>query len=233
MQLSVLNVSSPQACNFAGVIPEIDIWRAVNLMLKRYGEKALEESEARADELAAADDYDGVAVWRRIRDAVVQLANTTHPARCIDRKIRTPASAGPVFMFCTSTPTTENFSRELKNFSSGRPRALRSPQHYWDTETRHPGQNVNMRLREIPPAPSVAFRDNSADPPESGKPDSQAIGLAPTNYLFSVVSLLPSAPGLLLKTDFFNSTKHRRGSHDRRHRPASDQDHACAENKIE
>jgi hypothetical protein len=58
------------------VIPEIDIWRAANLMLKRYGEKALEESEARADELAAADDY-GVAVWRRIRDAVVQLANTT------------------------------------------------------------------------------------------------------------------------------------------------------------
>jgi hypothetical protein len=25
------------------VIPEIDIWRAANLMLKRYGEKALEE----------------------------------------------------------------------------------------------------------------------------------------------------------------------------------------------
>jgi len=33
-----------------------DIWRAANLMLKCYGEKALEESEARADELAAADD---------------------------------------------------------------------------------------------------------------------------------------------------------------------------------
>jgi hypothetical protein len=37
----------------------------------------LEESEARADELAAADDYNGVAVWRRIGDAVVQLANKT------------------------------------------------------------------------------------------------------------------------------------------------------------
>jgi hypothetical protein len=42
-------------------------------------EKALEESEARADELAAADDYNGVAVWRRIRDAVVQLTNKTPP----------------------------------------------------------------------------------------------------------------------------------------------------------
>jgi hypothetical protein len=46
-------------------------------MLKRYGEKALEESEARADEFAAADDYNGIAVWRRIRDAVVQLVNKT------------------------------------------------------------------------------------------------------------------------------------------------------------
>jgi hypothetical protein len=26
------------------VIPEIDIWRAANLMLKRYGDKAVEES---------------------------------------------------------------------------------------------------------------------------------------------------------------------------------------------
>jgi len=34
------------------VIPEIDIWRAATLMLKRYGEKALDESAARADELA-------------------------------------------------------------------------------------------------------------------------------------------------------------------------------------
>jgi hypothetical protein len=32
------------------VIPEIDIWRAAQLMLKRYGDKALEESAARADE---------------------------------------------------------------------------------------------------------------------------------------------------------------------------------------
>jgi hypothetical protein len=38
------------------VIPEIDIWRAATLMLKRYGERALEESAARADELASAGD---------------------------------------------------------------------------------------------------------------------------------------------------------------------------------
>jgi hypothetical protein len=72
-----LSSCRPQGCSFCRVIPEIDIWRAANLMLKRYGEKALEESEARADELAAADDYNGVAVWRRIRDAVAQLTNKT------------------------------------------------------------------------------------------------------------------------------------------------------------
>jgi hypothetical protein len=35
------------------VIPEIDIWRAAQLMLKRYGDKALDETVARADQLAA------------------------------------------------------------------------------------------------------------------------------------------------------------------------------------
>ncbi len=59
------------------MIPEIDIWRAANLMLKRHGEKAQAECVTRPDELAAAGDYDGVAVWRRITDAVAQLANTT------------------------------------------------------------------------------------------------------------------------------------------------------------
>jgi hypothetical protein len=60
------------------VIPEIDIWRAATLMLKRYGERA-EESATRADELASAGDDSGMAVWRRISDAVGQLMNTTPP----------------------------------------------------------------------------------------------------------------------------------------------------------
>ena len=63
------------------MIPEIDIWRAAQLMLKRYGDKALEESAARADELVAAGDDNGAAVWRRIIAAVAQLANETPPGR--------------------------------------------------------------------------------------------------------------------------------------------------------
>jgi hypothetical protein len=55
--------------------PEIDIWRAATLMLKRYGDKALEQSRTRIDELAADGDHDGADTWRRITTAVEQLAN--------------------------------------------------------------------------------------------------------------------------------------------------------------
>jgi hypothetical protein len=63
------------------LIPEIDIWRAAQLMLKRYGEKALNESAVRADELALAGDDEGAATWRRIMAAVEHLTNKTPPGR--------------------------------------------------------------------------------------------------------------------------------------------------------
>ena len=59
------------------MIPEIDIWRAANLMLKRYGDNAHMESAARVDDLTTEGDHDGAATWRRIADAVRQLANLT------------------------------------------------------------------------------------------------------------------------------------------------------------
>jgi hypothetical protein len=79
MHLLVLSVSRSQACSLPRVIPEIDIWRAANLMLKRYGDKALDESAMRADKLAAGGDHDGATTWRRITNAVMQLANNTPP----------------------------------------------------------------------------------------------------------------------------------------------------------
>jgi hypothetical protein len=51
------------------------------LMLKRYGDKALKVSAARADELVAAATITGAAVWRQIAAAVTQLANTTPSGR--------------------------------------------------------------------------------------------------------------------------------------------------------
>jgi hypothetical protein len=82
-------------------------------MLKRYGAKAAEESAARADELAAQDDYNGAAVWHRITDAVGQLANT-------------PRLAGP--------------NDHLESHSAAgltRPAALppRAPVYYWPEVT--------------------------------------------------------------------------------------------------
>ena len=63
------------------MIPEIDIWRAAQLMIKRYGERALEESAVRADELALAGDDAGATTWRRIMSAVTELANKIPPGR--------------------------------------------------------------------------------------------------------------------------------------------------------
>jgi hypothetical protein len=74
-----VNRFSTASLQFTRVISEIDIWRAANLMLKRYGAKAFEESSTRADELAADGDHDGASTWRRITVTVKQLANNVPP----------------------------------------------------------------------------------------------------------------------------------------------------------
>ena len=55
------------------MIPEIDIWRVANLMLKRYGDRAEEESAIRTQELALNGDSAGAAVWRR---SLMQLGSS-------------------------------------------------------------------------------------------------------------------------------------------------------------
>src|SRR5690242_17937857 len=67
-----LNLFRRRPCSFCDVIPEIDIWRAAQLMLKRYGDRALEESAARAHELATAGDRNGAATWHRSTAAVTE-----------------------------------------------------------------------------------------------------------------------------------------------------------------
>ena len=63
------------------MIPEIDIWRVSNLMLKRYGDEADTESALRAEELAEQGDHNGAAVWRRVTDAIGQLARSMHEGK--------------------------------------------------------------------------------------------------------------------------------------------------------
>ena len=74
-----LNLYRPRGRSFRGVIPEIDIWRVASLMLKRYGDRARQESARHADELWAAGDATGEVTWLRIGDVIGQLANTTPP----------------------------------------------------------------------------------------------------------------------------------------------------------
>ena len=77
MAPALVNLSRIAPHGFRPVIPEIDIWQAALLMLKRFGDNAPKESAARADNLETEGDRDGAATWRRITDAVEQLANPT------------------------------------------------------------------------------------------------------------------------------------------------------------
>jgi len=55
------------------VIPDLDIWRAAQLMVKRYGEDAAIQAAIRADELLAEGDVDRAATWRAIMRAIEEL----------------------------------------------------------------------------------------------------------------------------------------------------------------
>ena len=65
------------------MIPELYIWGAAALMLKRYGDKALEQSSARANELTGDGDHGAADTWHRITTVVAQLTNTTARAAAL------------------------------------------------------------------------------------------------------------------------------------------------------
>lgn len=71
------------SCILCSVIPEIEIWRAAQLIVKRYDNQAEAESTVRAGELEAVGDREGTAAWRRIALAVIELANKTPPGRLL------------------------------------------------------------------------------------------------------------------------------------------------------
>ena len=54
-------------------IPEINIWRAANILVKRYGRDAAIVAAQRADECLAAGDVEGQSIWKGIVDAVTEL----------------------------------------------------------------------------------------------------------------------------------------------------------------
>ena len=55
------------------MIPDLDIWRAALLMVKRYGDDATVEAATRADKLREDGDHDGAVTWHRILTAIERL----------------------------------------------------------------------------------------------------------------------------------------------------------------
>ncbi len=55
------------------MIPDLDIYRSANLLVKRHGKDAPIEAAMRADAMLEAGDLDGYAVWKRILRAVEEL----------------------------------------------------------------------------------------------------------------------------------------------------------------
>lgn len=59
------------------MIPEIDIWRCAQLMVRQYGQNTGNQADERAGELIEKGDPAGGAVWQHIRQAIEQLQNRT------------------------------------------------------------------------------------------------------------------------------------------------------------
>jgi hypothetical protein len=55
------------------MIPDRDIWTAALLMVKRYGDDAMLEAAARADQLLEDGDMVGAKTWYRILNAIERL----------------------------------------------------------------------------------------------------------------------------------------------------------------
>ena len=55
------------------MIPDLDIWRAANLLIREHGADAEVVAARRADEMLERCDRDGQLVWHRIKQAIVEL----------------------------------------------------------------------------------------------------------------------------------------------------------------
>ncbi len=58
------------------MIPDLDIYRSANLLVKQHGDDAPIHAAMRADAMLEAGDLDGYAVWKRILRAVEELQGT-------------------------------------------------------------------------------------------------------------------------------------------------------------
>ena len=62
------------------MIPDLDIYRSAQILVKQHGQDALIEAAMRADALLDKGDLDGYAVWKRIVKAIEELLSKERPA---------------------------------------------------------------------------------------------------------------------------------------------------------
>ncbi len=58
------------------MIDDPDVWRAAGLLIKRHGDDASVVAAQRVDDLLAASDFEGSAIWKRVLEAVAELTRT-------------------------------------------------------------------------------------------------------------------------------------------------------------
>ncbi len=61
------------------LIPDLDIYRTANVLIKRHGQDAPIQAAMRADELLEAGDLEGCAVFQRVAKAAAELLSKERP----------------------------------------------------------------------------------------------------------------------------------------------------------
>ena len=61
------------------MIPDLDIYRSAQVLVKQHGQDAPIQAAMRADAMLDKGDLDGCAVWRRVLRAVEELRSEERP----------------------------------------------------------------------------------------------------------------------------------------------------------
>ncbi len=66
-------------CTRSSTIPDLDIYRSAQVLVKQHGQDAPIHAAMRADAVLEKGDLDGCAVWKRIVKAVGELLSKERP----------------------------------------------------------------------------------------------------------------------------------------------------------
>ena len=61
------------------MIPDLDIYRTANILVKQHGEDAPIQAPMRADAMLEKGDLEACAVWKRVLRAVEELQSKERP----------------------------------------------------------------------------------------------------------------------------------------------------------